>query len=166
MAASTPEPKEKFFDHSLNFFKRRLKRPAEETQKKISKSADPYSHVGSTKSKVPAPEPLDYSKNPNADAVEEDQPGSRVAPKIVASTDPLAEAYRLLRKHYGVRFGAQRSDGSWEVFPLDPIPTEEQKPAAPGDSFKRKVRPPNSRTLDPATEAALVAELKRLGSGN
>ena len=107
-----------FFNHGVNFFKKRVERSSDEdSHTRVATKADPYGHVGSTKGGGGARELRDYSVDPSGDAPE-DESIIREVHRRIDPSDPFAEAYSLLNRYGMIRFESQREDGSWEVYGL------------------------------------------------
>lgn len=128
------ERRDNFLDHGPNFFKSRVTKSSDrDVQKRIATDADPYGHVGTGRPQA-ASRARDYDfSTPNNDGpVDHSLPVE--IPLTYSSGDPLAEAYRMISEHRGVRFGAQRTDGSWEVYAPSEVlaPTGEEQPK-PGE---------------------------------
>lgn len=149
------ESKDGFFDHGANFFKNKAKASKSDdadTRRKLAKDSDPYSHVDPGTGGA-GKRARDFSSDPNAAQVEDPTEIAAVH-TVVRKGDPMAEVYRTLREHGGVGFGAQRADGTWETFPVDPLESTvdilpEREPSA------------WQETLSEETQAKLAEALKQ-----
>lgn len=125
------------------------------------RSANPYAHVDDGSGQVARP--VDFTKDPDKTA-EEKEAAPQFASKSVAHGDPLAEAYSLLRKHRAIRFGAQRSDGSWEVAPVVSqriVLTQEQMLQVQELASRVQADPKLMGTFNAPTQNLVALELQR-----
>lgn len=130
----------------FTLFKKRPRSDDRSVRERIAKEADPFSHVGTTKSSGRrGREPIDFNKTGP-----EDEAAPREIARVLNPEDAFADAYRLIHSHGGVYFAAEREDGTWEVQPplqrvgqeeaaqeATPEPAEEAAPIVRGSSFGR-----------------------------
>lgn len=148
-----------FFNHGLNFFKNRLERSSDDaTHKRVATEADPYGHVGSTKSSPGGVQRRDYSVDPSGEIPEDEAASTIEYSRHYDPSDPFAEAYTLLHRYGMIRFESQREDGSWEVYGLEHRAVESEESATASNPYSSMEQP---QAIDPSTQAILAAELAR-----
>lgn len=130
----------------FTIFKKRPRSDDKKVQARIAQEADPFSHVGTTKSSGRRiRERIDFNETGP-----EDEAAPREVVRVLNPEDAFADAYRLIHSHGGVYFAAEREDGIWEVQPplqrvsqeeaaqgAAPEPPEEAAPIVRGSSFGR-----------------------------
>lgn len=106
----------------FTIFKKRPRSADKRTQERIAQEADPFGHVGTTKSSGRRiREKIDFNETGP-----EDEAAPKEIVRLLNPEDAFADAYKFLNSHGGVYFGAERADGSWEVHPPLRLMTQEE----------------------------------------
>lgn len=145
---SDSKDKDAFFDHGLNYFKKRLAKPEGDP----AAEGDLYGHIDSGKDMDTAAGTRDYTTM--NDAVEDPSAIHR-GPRSQKKDDPMAPVYAMLREHGGVIFGAQLEDGSWELTPGSSTVANVLKPTPEGKRSNWQ------ETLSPESQIELAAALEK-----